>query len=85
MMYLSFVLGRSCNFPGGRPHAYLQPTNLEFGSVATFQCEEGYHVQPGVTSFNITCQADGTWSNSLMCVGRSNPLSKRGKEDEDMT
>ncbi|XP_048255629.1 sushi, von Willebrand factor type A, EGF and pentraxin domain-containing protein 1-like [Haliotis rufescens] len=52
------VCGKPAKLENGRVLAVA----ITYGSVATFQCDEGYIIN-GATE--MTCQEDGTWSNTL--------------------
>ena len=40
-----------------------------YGDVIHYQCLLGYHVGLNQDSFNITCQANGSWTEVKICKG----------------
>ena len=59
--------GISCGPPDVANSTVVALTYL-FGDVAAFTCNQGYRMADNLTTANITCQADKTWSTPLMCA-----------------
>ena len=56
-----------CEHPGSFPNGAVENNGLLLGNTVRFYCHSG-HVMVGPT--DATCQADGSWTNSLpTCQG----------------
>ena len=61
----------SCGLPSIPANANIIATDLLTGSEATLRCNNGFIMSSGETSYNITCQEDGTWTSATFtCDGK---------------
>ena len=61
------LLGISCGLPEVINGTILAPSVL-YGDVATYTCTEGYRTYDNLTTENITCQTDKSWSKDPKCA-----------------
>lgn len=53
----------SCGIPQSVGNGSFHANRYTVGSQVTYQCNHGYHLDPGVP-MTAVCLEDGTWSNA---------------------
>ena len=60
----------SCGMSPELPNARGEQRKVVFGvhGTVTYQCNTGHVTESGLAQFNISCQADGTFTNASSCL-----------------
>ena len=69
-----FITSECTSAPTSKPNSRISPTQLDgvthvVGDILTYQCLDGYSPATGSDNGEVTCQSDGSWSDSsIVCV-----------------